>query len=129
MRDFLLTYLTKRWDTGNVLLGMAAIVNPRHKSLEWLKCHQQHTIPKQLLKEMFAVIGVPVDENPPANEDDAPNELHVKCRRFDYCDFLDEDELDEETSEVASGADGLRRAVTGEFDAWLLVPEARTHGC
>ena len=65
------------------------------------------------------MIGVPVDENPPANEDDAPNELHVKCRRFDYCDFLDEDELDEETSEVASGADGLRRAVTGSL----------MHGC
>eukprot|EP00731_Ephydatia_muelleri_P020249 Em0012g1074a len=57
MRDFLLTDLTKRWDMGNVLLGMAANVDPRHKSLEWLKRHQQHTIQKQLLKEMFAVAG------------------------------------------------------------------------
>ena len=60
---------------------MAAIVDPRHKSMEWLKRHQQHTI-------------------------------------------------QEETSEVnvAAGADGLRRAVTGEFNAWLIVPEARPHG-
>ena len=29
------------------------------------------------------------------------------------------------TSEVAAGADGLHRAFKGEFDAWLLVPEAR----
>ena len=71
-----------------------------------------------------------MDENPPANEDDAPNETHVKCRCFEDCDFLDEDELDEEeTSEVAAGADGLHRAFTGEFDAWLIVPEARTHEC
>ena len=34
MRDFLLNDLTKRWGTGNVLLGMAAFVDPRHKSLE-----------------------------------------------------------------------------------------------
>ena len=67
---------------------MAAIVDPSHKSLEWLKRHQQHTIQKQLLKEIFAVVGVPMDENPPANEDDAPNEPHVKRRRFE------EDELD-----------------------------------
>ena len=52
MRDFLLNDLTKRWDTaGNVLKGMAAFVDPRHKSLEWLKRHQQHTIQKQLLEE------------------------------------------------------------------------------
>ena len=72
------------------------------------------------------MVGVPVDENPPANEDDAANEPHVKRRCFEDCDFLDEDELDEEeTLEVAAGADGLRRAVTGEFDALLLVPEAQ----
>eukprot|EP00731_Ephydatia_muelleri_P036808 Em0328g5a len=106
---------------------MAAIVDPRHKSLEWLKCHQQHTIPKQLLKEMFAVVGVPVDENPPANEDDAPNEPHVNVDALKTAIFLMN--LMKKTSEVAAGADGLRRAVTGEFDAWLLVPEARTHGC
>ena len=72
------------------------------------------------------MVGVPVDENPPANEDDAANEPHVKRRCFEDCDFLDEDELDDkETLEVAAGADGLRRAVMGEFDALLLVPEAR----
>ena len=41
-------------------------------------------------------------------------------------DFLDEDELyEEQTSEVAAEADGLRRAIKGEFDAWLLISEAR----
>ena len=122
MRDFLLNDLTKRWDTGNVLLGMAAFVDPRHKSLEWLKRHQQHTIQKQLLEEMFAVSGLQMTEIAPSNEDDAQI---VKPRRFDDCDFLDEDEPDEQdTSKAAAGA--LQRvAVQGEYDAWLLVPEAR----
>eukprot|EP00731_Ephydatia_muelleri_P020663 Em0013g390a len=61
----LLCHFMKPFQT--IMDYLQAIVDPRHKSLEWLKCHQQHTIPKQLLKEMFA--GVPVDENPPANED------------------------------------------------------------
>ena len=122
MRDFLLNDLTKRWDTGNVLLGMAAFVDPRHKSLEWLKRHQQHTIQKQLLEEMFAVSGLQITEITPGNEDDAQI---VKWRRFDDCNFLDEDEPDEQdTSEAA--ADALQRAaVQGEYDAWLLVPEAQ----
>ena len=122
MRDFLLNDLAKRWDTGNVLLGMAAFVDPRHKSLEWLKRHQQHTIQKQLLEEMFAVSGLQMTEIAPGNEDDAQI---VKWRRFDDCDFLDEDEPDEQdTSEAAAGA-LQRAAVQEEYDAWLLVPEAR----
>ena len=51
--------MKRHWDTGNVLLGMAAIVDPRHKSLEWLKPHQQHIIQQQLLGEMFAVAKIP----------------------------------------------------------------------
>ena len=87
----------------------------------------------ELLSAVLGVsIGLPMNENPPANEDDAPNEPNVKHRRFDDCDFLDEDEPDEqETSEVATGGDGLHRAVQGEFDAcclflrpdsWMLIP-------
>ena len=66
--------------------------------------------------------GLQMTEIAPGNEDDA--EI-VKRRRFDDCDFLDEDESDEQdTSEAA--ADALQRAaVQGEYDAWLLVPEAR----
>ena len=120
MRDFLLNDLTKRWDTaGNVLLGMAAFVDPRHKSLEWLKRHQQHTIQKQLLEVMFAVSGLQMTEIAPGNEDDAQI---VKRQCFDGCDFLDEDEQD--TSEAAAGA-FQRAAVQGEYDAWLLIPEGR----
>ena len=121
LRDFLLNDLTKRWGTGNVLLGMAAFVDPRHKSLEWLKRHQQHTIQKQLLEEMYAVSGLQMTEIAPGNEDDAQI---VKRWRFDDCDFLDEEELDEQdTSEAAAGA-LQRAAVHWEYDAWLLVPEA-----
>ncbi|KAL5515927.1 hypothetical protein EMCRGX_G001172 [Ephydatia muelleri] len=102
--------------------GMAAFVDPRHKSLEWLKRHQQHTIQKQLLEEMFAVSGLQMTEIAPCNEDNAQI---VKRRRFDDCDFLDDDEPDEQdTSEAAAGA-LQRAAVQGEYDAWLLVPEAR----
>ena len=50
--------------------GDGSICLPRHKSLEWLKRHQQHTIQKQLL-EMFAVSGLQMTEIAPGNEDDA----------------------------------------------------------
>ena len=36
MHNFLLRDMKRRWDTGNVLLGKPAVVDPRHKSLEWL---------------------------------------------------------------------------------------------
>ena len=96
--------------------GMAAFVDPRHKSLEWLKRHQQHTIQKQLLEEMFAVSGLQMTEIAPCNEDNAQI---VKRRRFDDCDFLDDDEPDEQdTSEAAAGA--LQRAA---------VQGSMMHGC
>ena len=97
-----------------LLLGMAAFVDPRHKSLEWLKHHLQHTIQKQLLEEMYAVSGLQMTEIAPGNEDDAQI---VKRWRIDDCDYLDEDEPDEQdTSEAA--ADALQRAaVQGEYDA------------
>ena len=89
---------------NHVLLGMATVADRRHKSLEWLKRHQQH-------------------ENTPANDDGALKEPNIKNRRCDF--FFDEDDPEEEqTSEVAAEADGLRRAIKGEFDAWLLIPEA-----
>ena len=66
--------------------------------------------------------GLQMTEIAPGNEDDAQI---VKRQRFDDCDFLDEDEPDEQdTSEAAAGA-LQRAAVQGEYDAWLLVPEAR----
>ena len=58
-------------DTGNLLLGMAAVVDPLHISLEWLTPLQQQTIKQQLLKEMFAVAGVPSDND--ALEKDGSN--------------------------------------------------------
>ena len=69
------------------------------------------------------MVGVPMDENTPANEDDALKQINVKPRRFDGCDIFDE----EQTSEVSAEADGLHRAIKGEFDARLLIPA--THGC
>ena len=36
MRDFVLADIKRRWDAGNLLLGMAAVVDLRHISLEWL---------------------------------------------------------------------------------------------
>ena len=67
---------------------------------------------------------------PPVNEDDAPNEP-VKCRRFDDCDFLDEDEPDEEgTSEihVAAGANGLCRTIKGGVKCMAACFRGPTHG-
>ncbi|KAL5515226.1 hypothetical protein EMCRGX_G000362 [Ephydatia muelleri] len=63
MRDFVLADIKRCWDTGNLLLGMAAVVDPRHISLEWLTPLQQQTIKQQLLQEMFAVAGVPSDND------------------------------------------------------------------
>ena len=60
MRDFVVADIKRRWDAGNLLLGMAAVVDLRHISLEeWLTPLQQQTIKQQLLKEMFTVAGVP----------------------------------------------------------------------
>ena len=42
------------------------------------------------------MVGVPMDANTRANEDDALKQINVKPRRFDGCDFLNE----EQTSEV-----------------------------
>ena len=95
MHNFLLRDMKRHWDTGNVLLGMAAIVDPRHKSLEWLKPHQQHLIQQQLLDEMFAVAAIPIPENDENNEDDAAVPPKLKHRCFEDCDFLDADEESE----------------------------------
>ena len=132
MHGFLLRDMKRRWETGNVLLGMAAIVDPRHKSLEWLKPHQQHLIQQQLLDEMFAVAEIPqsidiIPENDENNEDDAAVPPQSKHRRFEDCDFLD---ADEEESDILDSindapAHGLRKEVKDEFDAWLLIPEVR----
>ena len=46
-------------------------MDPRHISLEWLTPLQQQTIKQQLLKEMFAVAGVPSDND--ALEKDGSN--------------------------------------------------------
>ena len=130
MHDFLLRDMKRRWDTGNVLLGMAAIVDPRHKNLEWLKPDQQHLIQQQLLDEMFAVAEIPIDiipENDENNEDDAAVPPKLKHPRFEDCDFLDADE--EESAKLDRNSDapahGLRREVKDEFDAWLFIPEVR----
>ncbi|KAL5481517.1 hypothetical protein EMCRGX_G021695 [Ephydatia muelleri] len=64
MRDFVLADLNKRWDTAdNLLLGMAAVLDPHHISLEWLTPTQQQTIRQQLLVVMFDVAGNPSDTN------------------------------------------------------------------
>ena len=58
--------------------------------------------------------GLQMTEIAPGNEDDAQI---VKRWRIDDCDFLDEEELDEQdTSESAAGA-LQRAAVQGEYDA------------
>ena len=41
MQDFVLSDMNRRWDTGSLLLGMAAVVDPHHRSLEWLTSPQQ----------------------------------------------------------------------------------------
>eukprot|EP00731_Ephydatia_muelleri_P024124 Em0016g395a len=127
MHNFLLRDMKRHWHTGNVLLGMAAIVDPRHKSLEWLKPHQQHLIQQQLLDEMFAVAEIPIPDNDENNEDDAAVPPKLKHRRFEDCDFLDADEEESEKLDRNSDAPahGLRREVKDEFDAWLLIPEVR----
>ena len=127
MHNFLLRDMKRHWHTGNVLLGMAAIVDPRHKSLEWLKPHQQHLIQQQLLDEMFAVAEIPIPDNDENNEDDAAVPPKLKHRRFEDCDFLDADEEESEKLDHNSDAPahGLRREVKDEFDAWLLIPEVR----
>ena len=126
MHNFLLRDMKRRWDTGSVLLGMAAIVDPRHKSLEWLKPHQQHLIQQQLLDEMFAVAEIPIPENDENNEDAAAVPPKLKHRRFEDCDFLDADEESEKLDRNSDApAHGLHREVKDEFDAWLLIPEVR----
>eukprot|EP00731_Ephydatia_muelleri_P020693 Em0013g420a len=89
MRDFVIADIKRCWDTGNLLLGMAAVVDPLHISLEWLTPLQQQTIKQQLLQEMFAVAGVPSDND--ALEKDGSNVPNpTKRKRFEDYDFLDD---------------------------------------
>ena len=65
-------------------------------------------LPKQLLEEMKAAVWMRTHLSMKMMFQ--MNLLHIQCRHFDNCDFLDEDEPDEEgTSEVhvAAGANGL----------------------
>ena len=90
MRDFVLADLNRRWDTctGSLLLGMAAVVDPHHRSLEWLTSPQQCIIRQQLLVEMFAVAGVPSDDDDRLyNEFNMPKP--IKRRQSEDWDFLD----------------------------------------
>lgn len=91
--DFFIIFFTDnaKYCHQYYLYGMAAIVDLRHKSLEWLKPHQHHSIKQQLLSVMFAVAGISVDV---MSEDDENNEEMAalpqsKYPRFDDCDFLD----------------------------------------
>ena len=130
MRDFVLADIKRRWDTGNLLLGMAAVVDPRHISLEWRHLYNSRQIKQQLLKEMFAVAGIPSDND--ALEKDGSNVPNpTKQRRFEDCDFLDD--YDDESTKAARQANSdeqdacrsLRDAVKEEYDVWLRLHEIR----
>ena len=130
MRDFVLADMNKRWDTGSLLLGMAAVVDPRHRSLEWLTSPQQCIIRQQLLVEMFAVAGVPSDDDEDRLCDESNMPKLTKRRRFEDCDFLD-DYDDESTKSAVSDeqqcvCSSLRNRVKEEYDAWLRLSEIRS---
>ncbi|KAL5478061.1 hypothetical protein EMCRGX_G024938 [Ephydatia muelleri] len=111
MRDFVLADIKRRWDTGNLLLGMAAVVDPRHISLEWLTPLQQQTIKQQLLKEMFAVAGVPSDNDALEKDDDYDDESTIAARQAN--------------SDEQDACRSLRDAVKEEYDVWLRLHEIR----
>ena len=130
MRDFVLADLNRRWDTGSLLLGMAAVVDPRPRSLEWLTSPQQCIIRQELLVEMFAVAGVPSDDDDRLY-DESIMPKPTKCRRFEDCDFLD-DYDDESTCTKSAVSDeqqcvcsSLHSTVKKEY-AWLRLSEIRS---
>ena len=63
-----------------------------------------------------------MDENTPANEDYA---LMSNVEALMTVIFYEDEPDEEQPSEVAAEADGLRRAIKGDFDAWLLISEAQ----
>ena len=125
MRDFVLSDMNRRWDTGSLLLGMAAVVDSRHRSLEWLTSPQQCIIRQQLLVEMFAVAGVlMMKDDGLYDESNMPKP--TKRKRFEDCGFLDD--YDDESNKsavsdeqqcacVAVGATQLRRNMMLGFDS------------
>ena len=104
---------------------MAAVVDPLHRSLEWLTSPQQCIIRQQLLVEMFAVAGVPSDDDDDDDRlyDESNMPKLTKHRRFEDCDFLD-DYDDKSTKSAVSDeqqcvCSSLRNTVKEEYDAWL----------
>jgi hypothetical protein len=63
LRQCISADMQQRWDPGNLLLGMAAIVNPAYKDLDWLDPEQQDAIADQLLAEALVVAGLDPDQS------------------------------------------------------------------
>ena len=87
MREFVLSDINRLWDTGSLLLGMAAVVDPHHR----LTSPQQCIIRQQLLVEMFATCN-----------DESSMPKPTKRRRFEDCDFLDDYDDNKSTNSVVS---------------------------
>jgi hypothetical protein len=60
MRDFILDDLQRRWDPSCVVFGMAAVLDPRNKSLSWLSAGDGDDIKRHLLEEVLRVVNLPI---------------------------------------------------------------------
>ena len=47
--------MSSRWQADRLFLGMAALANPAHKSLDWLTAASQATIEDQFVQEVYVV--------------------------------------------------------------------------
>eukprot|EP00731_Ephydatia_muelleri_P026559 Em0018g659a len=117
------TIMGLRQDLGSASQGSVI-------SLEWLTSPQQCIIRQQLLVEMFAVAGVPSDDDEDRLCDESNMPKLTKRRRFEDCDFLD-DYDDESTKSAVSDeqqcvCSSLRNRVKEEYDAWLRLSEIRS---
>ena len=99
-------------------------MDPHHISLELLT--PQGPGKQTATSEMFAVAGVPSDDN--ALEKDGPNVPNpIKRRRFEDCNFLDDydDELLKLLGRQTDACRSLCDAVKEEYDVWLWLHEIR----
>ena len=109
----LLEDISKRWDPASLLLGMAAIANPRHKSLEWMK-PVLYVIHCSLFIEMSGVIGLSHE-----NTDASSDELHED--NLD-CDFLgDYDNDDDRAGETGQAGPAAAKPILLPNHAHFLV--------
>ncbi|KAL5494406.1 hypothetical protein EMCRGX_G015736 [Ephydatia muelleri] len=109
----LLEDISKRWDPASLLLGMAAIANPRHKSLEWMK-PVLYVIHCSLFIEMSGVIGLSH-----VNTDASSDELHEDNLDCDF--FGDYDNDDDRAGKTGQADQGIIAALKVRYKSSLLA--------